>query len=631
MKINMLGGESQGKKVHRVAFQLAPLYVGGESESTYVEAWTVKKVCAPLDEVKFDLNHCNHLKHLKLAEKFPRTQASVDVLVGIDQYHKLVGDTRKRGVPGTPVATSSVFGWLVSGPVPGSRRNTNETTSMLNATRVGNANDLLKRFWSLDAIGLVDEINDSQFTGEEKYAMDQFESNLHYDGERYTVGLPWKRNPSSLVNNYPQAFQRLVSVEKSLKQNPKKAELYQNAMKQYITDGHARETNQEDEKNENTRYLPHHAVFREDKTSTKCRIVFDASSQTPDGVSLNSCLLKGPKLQPDLVHVLIRFRCHRVAIMADIKKMFLQICLLKKEQNSHRFLWRDLMMNDPPKEYCMTRVTFGNTSSPFLSIATVQRHARNNHDTFPTASEEIQENMYVDDLLSGAEDEENAMKLLWECSQLMKKGGFVLTKWASNSSTVIENIPEKDRATSIVISSDQSEDEEKMSDLLRALGVAWNTRKDVFSFETRENFVRLEDPMTKRSLISLYARLFDPMGLIAPFLMKPKVLFQDLWLRGKQWDEKLDDDIAKEWTTWKEQLCILKNLEIPRCVLPKELKIHKIELHGFGDASEKAYGAATYFQSYHGQVQSCTNKKNYSSKIGVARSLSYGQINKLCS
>ena len=137
-------------------------------------------------------------------------------------------------------------------------------------------------------------------------------------------------------------------------------------------------------------------------------------------------------------------------------------------------------------------------------------------------------------------------------------------------------------------------DEEKMSDLLRALGVAWNTRKDVFLFEARDCLVKLEDSMTKRSLISLYARLFDPMGLIAPFLIKPKVLFQELWSRGKQWDEKLDDDIAKEWTIWKKQLCNLKTLEIPRCVLPQERDLHKIELHGFGDASEKAYGAAIY-------------------------------------
>ena len=95
---------------------------------------------------------------------------------------------------------------------------------MLSTTRVDNMDDVLKRFWSLDAIGLVDEKEDSQFTGDDKYAMDQFESNFRYDGERYTVGLPWKRNPPPLANNYHQAFRRLVSVEESLKRNPKKAE-----------------------------------------------------------------------------------------------------------------------------------------------------------------------------------------------------------------------------------------------------------------------------------------------------------------------------------------------------------------------------------------------------------------------
>lgn len=142
--------------------------------------------------------------------------------------------------------------------------------------------------------------------------------------------------------------------------------------------------------------------------------------------------------------------------------------------------------------------------------------------------------------LSGADDDQAAIKLHLECLKLMEKGGFVLAKWASNSSTVMKNIPLENRAPNTVISSDMLADEEKMSDLLKALGVGWNTRKDVFLFEARDCLVKLEDSMTKRSLISLYARLFDPMGLIAPFLIKPKVLFQELWSRGMQWDEKLD-------------------------------------------------------------------------------------------
>ena len=99
------------------------------------------------------------------------------------------------------------------------------------------------------------------------------------------------------------------------------------AVSQYIEDGHARPIDEEDHKADKIRYLPHHGVFREDRATTKYRVVFDSSAKTYDGQSLNSCLLKGPKLQPDLGHVLIRFRCHRVGIMADIKRMFLHIKL----------------------------------------------------------------------------------------------------------------------------------------------------------------------------------------------------------------------------------------------------------------------------------------------------------------
>ncbi len=129
--------------------------------------------------------------------------------------------------------------------------------------------------------------------------------------------------------------------------------------------------------------------------------------------------MKGPKLQPDLVQVLIRFRSRKVALMADIKKMFLQIQLKRKDQNSHRFLWRDLEINEKPKKHCMTRVTFGSTSSPFLSIATVQKHARDHKEEYPRAAEEILENMYVDDLLSGSEDDASALEMKNELTELM--------------------------------------------------------------------------------------------------------------------------------------------------------------------------------------------------------------------
>ena len=147
-------------------------------------------------------------------------------------------------------------------------------------------------------------------------------------------------------------------------------------MKQYIDDRHVQPLEEDDRNADKIRYIPHHAVFYEDRATTKCRVVFDSSNKTSDGISLNSCLLKGPKLQPDIGQILIRFRCHPVGLMDDIKKMFLQIKLKRQDQNTHRFLLTDLKMDRKPDVYCMTRVTyFGDTPSPFLLIATIQKHA----------------------------------------------------------------------------------------------------------------------------------------------------------------------------------------------------------------------------------------------------------------
>lgn len=110
--------------------------------------------------------------------------------------------------------------------------------------------------------------------------------------------------------------------------------MYCKAVKQYIDDGHAQPL--EDDRNaDNISYIPRHAVFWEDRETTNCWVVFDSSSSA--GVSLNSCLLKGPKLQLDIGHVIIRFRFHPVGLTADIKNMFLQITLKCQDQNTHAF------------------------------------------------------------------------------------------------------------------------------------------------------------------------------------------------------------------------------------------------------------------------------------------------------
>ena len=175
-----------------------------------------------------------------------------------------------------------------------------------------------------------------------------------------------------------------------------------------------------------------------------------------------------------------------------------------------------------------TSVTFCDTLSPFLSIATVQKHIQEHENDYPIAAQEVKENMYVDDILTGAPDDDHAARLKVDLCSLLLKGGFPLTKWASNSEKVMEATPLQERAPILI----PTIDPEKMSDSLKALGTSWNTQDDVFMFTNVSSILTEVDPKTKRSLISLYSRAFDPMGLLAPFLMTPKLLFQEVWARG---------------------------------------------------------------------------------------------------
>ena len=155
-----------------------------------------------------------------------------------------------------------------------------------------------------------------------------------------------------------------------------KAKANNSAIKEYVEKGFAWVVPDENGEYRTVHYIPHHAVFRDDKTTTKCRIVFDASTREGDGVPLHDCVFPGPALQPNLASVLIPFRTNRIGLIADIEKMFLQVKLAPEDRDVHRYLWRDLQFNETPKVYRMQRLTFGVNSSPFLAISTVHSHVK---------------------------------------------------------------------------------------------------------------------------------------------------------------------------------------------------------------------------------------------------------------
>ena len=225
------------------------------------------------------------------------------------------------------------------------------------------------------------------------------------------------------------------------------------------------------------------------------------------------------------------------------------------------------------------RVPFGNCASPFLLNATIQHHLAK----FPNSRviEELKDNLYVDDWLTGADSAEEGCKLIQEASDVMNQAAMPLAKWVSNSPAVAEVLHRDFK--------DKFIDAESV----KVLGMKWLATSDAFSF----SIASLPDGLciTKRIVLSYLSRLFDPLGIAAPYVMGIKCLFQDLWRAGLQWDDELPSEFRVQFLRWVDGLQVLQQWSIPRSYTGTGWSnIRGLALHAFGDASPRGYGACVY-------------------------------------
>ena len=194
----------------------------------------------------------------------------------------------------------------------------------------------------------------------------------------------------------------------------------------------------------------------------------------------------------------------------------------------------------------------------------------------------------MDDMIRSVKCVEDATRLIPEMQALLQEGGFELGKFMSTSREVIETVSEEKRAKSLqnLNLNDCSLPQES------ALGLKWNVEGDYFTYS-----VDLQDkPMTKRGLLSTTASLYDPLGLVAPVLLVPKLIQQDMCRRNLEWDDDLPEASIDEFLKWKEATSALSNLRIPRCFQSGPSDGCQFELHLFSDASEFAYGVVVYLK-----------------------------------
>ena len=583
LRIATVGNEVVTDSV-KVKFKVTDLKDSFQRE---VEAWTVTDLCDRVKvidwrELKERYHHLQDLEFPDMSEG-----GSVDLLIGSNYPEMSVCLDERIGNRDEPIARLTPLGWSCVG------RFYDHTTYLTCCTVEtvhhcynGVMNDIdeqLRRLWNWDISG--PDIEDGKFTVEEKKAWDIVMTSLLKLEDRFQVAIPWREEIPALPDNRETATKRLRSLEASMRKRPEIAERYQEVFNANIEKGYIRKVESTEAESLGW-YLPHFAVIREDKATTKVRIVYDAAA-TFQGTSLNDRMYTGPNLQSDIVEILLRFRRSPICLIGDIKEMFNQVVLDPKDRKFHRLLWRNFDTSKPIETYEAVRLVFGDRASPFLAQFVMQHQAKLMETEHPEVAELILNSIYMDDAIDSFESPDAAIKIRDELTEVLKQAGMHIRRWCSNSLDVLDGVPAEDVAVGVNLS-------EFELPSVKTLGVKWDALQDIFTFSTREDS---DSPKTKRQILSKVATTYDPLQFLAPLVIRGKMLLQEAWLAGIDWDEELPSDLMKSAQKWYLELGKVDQISIPRGIRNRPMEeVAEMAMHVFSDASKGAYAAAAYLR-----------------------------------
>ncbi|GFX95741.1 DUF1758 domain-containing protein [Trichonephila clavipes] len=342
----------------RVELQLSPHL---SQDIFAVNALVVKELTCNLPNFivsKFDWPHINGLQ---LADPSFYISRPVDMIMGADIFFDLILYGKISGTKNQPSALNSKLGWLLSGKVSTACQSEKKVMSLINCHALLDLQNQIAKFWEVESIPDASNLSEED-QRVEKFYLDHTRRNR--DG-RYVVSLPFK-NDNALGDSKVQAKRRFFSLEKRLQANPELRDRYVKFMQDYEHLGHMQLVPNSELSKPFSKcfYLPHFGVVREQSETTKLRVVFDAFAKTDSNLSLNDILHTGPKLQNELFNILLKFRCHRIALTGDIKKMFRQILVNEDDVKFQRIFWREIP-EEPLREYRLLTVTYGTACAPY--------------------------------------------------------------------------------------------------------------------------------------------------------------------------------------------------------------------------------------------------------------------------
>ncbi|KAH9638610.1 hypothetical protein HF086_002934, partial [Spodoptera exigua] len=406
-----------------------------KANSFKITALVIDCITDKLPSHVVDTSAVQHLFELPLADPLWHVPGEVELLLGAKLFPYLLLHNKILS-PTAPSAVETVFGYILMGEIPSSLSNKNNidlnTASYFStALNIDDSHCFLSLDESLHKFWNIEEIPSKSFMSPADRECEQlYVSTVSRDSSgRYCAALPFCKNPELLGNSYAVAYRRLINLEKTKLRVPALRASYNEIIQEYIDQDYLTETAPSSVDQTIGYYIPHHPVIRNDKQTTKVRIVLDASAKSHNGVSLNDLLHAGPNLQADIFLLLLNFRLFPIAVTADITKMYLQIKVIDNHQKYQKILFR-FNNKEPVREFRFNRVAFGLKSSPFLAMRTVRQLSEDEKHRFPRASIVASQELYMDDLANSTPTVEEAKTLSAELIALFKAGGFDLTKWA---------------------------------------------------------------------------------------------------------------------------------------------------------------------------------------------------------
>lgn len=481
----------------------------------------------------------------------------IDVLIGADQISKILTNKTMRLKCGL-VATETIFGWVLMGTLP-----REENIGAILCSHMKDEN--LTNLWELEVLGIRDPIEVETEAVKEEEAKKSFQQNLKraLDG-RYSVGLPWISETPQIPTNRVVAEKRLVNMSKSL-QTKGQFQTYDKIFKSWLSEGLIEQV--DDTKVDKCHYLPHRPVFNEKSLTTPCRPVFDASCKVGRNPSLNECLYTGPNKITFLPAVLMGFRQKAIGITSDIRKAFMMINVNEEDRDFLRFLWWENDRTEQLKIFRHCRVVFGINSSPFLLAATIEHHLKSYKGEMQPVAEKLLKSLYVDNCVTSENSYAAYNKFRENTTRMMLDANMDLRQWECSGETTGNGSQ-------------------------TVLGILWDKQADTLKCEVPSK----PDKITKRNILSVLHKVFDPIGHLCPALLIPKKILQETWIQKLGWDEDLSEEMKSSFDKWSDQLPELKEITIPRQVCYAE-SVENTQIHMFSDASQFAYAAVIFVRS----------------------------------